>query len=181
MNVMVETLDGDRKAYLDEGRALLKDLGAKMGIELAPFRFEAPDWPHWPNGFWSGPRPELYFADENQWATSRHVFAFSHTKKGSVRIDVRLGIVYDKPKSISMLISDCEGEKAAEAEFDTAFRATHNGLNWNEWNRTRADRPSHGRRPIDEFMAVTNRVKLVQRTVRTGVDTNDCKRALRRK
>lgn len=125
--------NGGRKSFLDEGRALLKDLGGMMGMELAPFKFEAPDWPYWPNGIWSGPLPELYFADESQWATSRHVFAFSHTKKGHMRIDVRLGVVYDKPNSISMSILDCEGEQTAEAEFDKAFRAAHNGLSWKEY------------------------------------------------
>ena len=125
--------NGGRKSFLNEGRALLKDLGGMMGMELAPFKFEAPDWPYWPNGMWSGPLPELYFADESQWATSRHVFAFSHTKKGHIRIDVRLGVVYDKPNFISMSILDCEGEQTAEAEFDKAFRAAHNGLSWKEY------------------------------------------------
>ncbi|MBO7687499.1 MAG: hypothetical protein J6V72_13995 [Kiritimatiellae bacterium] len=126
--------DGDRKSFLDEGRSLLKDLGDMMGMKLAPFRFEAPDWPHWPNGAWSGSLPELYSADESQWITSRHVFAFSHTKKGSIRIDVRLEIVYDKPKSISMSITDCVGAQASEAEFDEAFRAAHKGQSWAEWS-----------------------------------------------
>ena len=172
--------DGDRKSFLDEGRAILKDLGDMMGMELAPFRFEAPDWPYWPNGLWGGPLPELYFADENQWATSRHVFAFSHTKKGPVRVDVRLGIVYDKPKSISMSITDCEGAQASEAEFDKAFRAAHNGQSWTEWSREMASRRLRKRHDNEELVSFTNRVKLVERTVRTVVDTNDCKKVLSR-
>ena len=134
--------EGDRKKFLDEGRSLLKDLGNVMGMELAPFKYEAPDWPYWPNGVWSGARPELYFADESQWATSRHVFAFSHTKKGTCRIDVRLEIIYDKPKSISMSILDCEGERVAEVEFDKAFRGAHDGRSWSEWCRGASDVPS---------------------------------------
>jgi hypothetical protein len=138
--------DGDRKSFLDEGRALLKDLGGMMGMELAPFKFEAPDWPYWPNGLWSGPLPELYLADESKWANSRHVFAFSHTKKGHIRINVRLGIVYDKPQSISMSILDCDGEQNAEAEFDKAFRAKHNGQSWTEWCKDTSNRRSPGNR-----------------------------------
>lgn len=150
--------EGDRKAFLEEGRKLLKDLGGTMGIELAAFRFEAPDWPHWPNGFWSGQRPEVYFADESQWATSRHVFAFSHTKKGPCRIDVRLEIIYDKPKSISMSILNCDGAQIAEAEFDKAFRAAHNGLGWAEWCRGGSDGRLPERRIGAESLPSTNRV-----------------------
>ena len=138
--------DGDRKSFLDEGRGLLKDLGDMMGLKLAPFRFEAPDWPYWPDGLWSGPLPELYSVDESQWATSRHVFAFSHTKKGSVRIDVRLEIVYDKPKSISISITDCLGAQSSEIEFDKAFRSAHKGQSWAEWSREMAGRRLRKRR-----------------------------------
>ena len=155
--------EGDRKAFLEEGRKLLKDLGGKMGMELAPFRFEAPDHPHWPNGVWGGSLPELYFADESQWTTSRHIFAFSHTKKGACRIDVRLEIIYDKPKSISMSIQDCDGARVAEAEFDKAFRAAHDGLGWSEWCRGRYGGRLRERWIGAELSSSTNRVKVESR------------------
>ena len=47
-SLMVESL-------LVEGRALLKDIGGSMGIDLAPFKFEAPDGKYWPKCNMSGP------------------------------------------------------------------------------------------------------------------------------
>ena len=129
---------GDREALLAEGRALLKDIGGSMGIELAPFKFEAPDGSYWPKSNMSGPSgpiPKKYPVDESQWSTSRHVFAFSYTVKGSVRVDVNLGIVHDKRLYVCMSILDSEIQQTAEAEFDKAFRAAHNGQSYDEWNK----------------------------------------------
>ena len=135
----------DRESFLSEGKVFLKNIGAMMGVELAPFKFEAPNGSYWPkcnlSGL-SGPVPKVYFADESQWFTSRHVFAFSHTKKGSVHINVRLGILHDKPSYFYILISDSELEQAADTEFDTAFRATHNGKSYDEWSKEFSSRRS---------------------------------------
>ena len=136
---------GDRKALLAEGRALLKDIGSSMGIDLAPFKFEAPDGKYWPRCNMSGPSgpiPRKYPIDESQWTTSWHVFAFSYTMKGSVRIDVNLGVIHDKRSYICLSILDSEGEQAAKIEFDTAFRATHNGKSYDEWRKEFSSRRS---------------------------------------
>ena len=138
---------GDRKALLAEGRALLKDIGSSMGIDLAPFKFEAPDGKYWPRCNMSGPSgpiPRKYPIDESQWTTSWHVFAFSYTMKGSVRIDVNLGVIHDKRSYICLSILDSEGEQAAKIEFDTAFRATHNGKSYDEWRKEFSSRKFTG-------------------------------------
>ena len=134
---------GDRQSLLAEGRALLKDIGGNLGIDLAPFKFEAPDGSYWPKCNMSGPSgpiPKKYPIDESQWATSRHVFAFSYTVKGNVRIDVDLGVIHDKRSYICLTILDREGEQIAETEFDATFRAAHNGKSYDEWSREASSR-----------------------------------------
>jgi len=134
---------GDRKTLLAEGRALLKDIGDSMGVELAPFKFEAPDGSYWPKCNMSGPSgpiPKKYPIDESQWATSWHAFAFSYTVKGNVRIDVDLGVIHDKRSYLCLTILDREGEQMAETEFDATFRAAHNGKSYDEWSREASSR-----------------------------------------
>ena len=54
--------------------------------------------------------------------------------------------MYDKPKSISISITDCLGAQSSEIEFDKAFRSAHKGQSWAEWSREMAGRRLRKRR-----------------------------------
>ena len=131
-----------RKELMSEGKAVLRSLGKLLGHELAPFKYEAPDWPYWPCDVWSGPLPELFVADENQWATSKNVFAVSNTKIGSVSIKVKLGVVSFDRFNLSVSARDNTVASEGEREFEEDFKKHHEGITFNEWGRDMAFRRS---------------------------------------
>ena len=129
-----------REELLKEGKAVLESLGKMLGHELAPFKYEAPDRPYWPCGAWSGPDPDLFVADENQWATSKNVFAVSNTRIGGVFVKVKLGVVsFDR---FNMYISARDDALAMESqrEFEEDFKKHHEGKTAAEWGKECAER-----------------------------------------
>ena len=131
-----------RKELMNEGKAVLGSLGKLLGYKLAPFKYEAPDWPYWPCGAWSGPLPQLFVADENQWATSKNVFAVSNTRIGSVLIKVKLDVVSFDHFNLFVNARDGTVASEGEREFDEDFKKHHGGKTFNEWSRERAFRRS---------------------------------------
>ena len=131
-----------RKELMNEGKAVLGSLGKLLGYKLAPFKYEAPDWPYWPCGAWSGPIPQLFVADENQWATSKNVFAVSNTKIGSVSIKVRLGVVSFDRFNLFVNMKDETVASEGGHEFDEDFKKHLDGKTFYEWSRERAFRRS---------------------------------------
>lgn len=168
----------DRCALMKEGLAVLDDLGESWGVKFPAFRFEAPDWPHWPSrrGVWSGHVPELYVADENQWATSKIVFAFSHVKLGDATVKVRLGVVNHDEFSLSLTIRDEKLTDLSKQEFDTAFRARHGGMNFYEWSQDRQFRATPEYKLNETRQTLTNAWTLAGWTLGSEVDTNLCSR-----
>lgn len=168
----------DRRALMKEGLAVLDDLGGIWGVKFPAFRFEAPDWPHWPSrrGAWGGPIPELYVADENQWATSKIVFAFSHVKLGDATVKVRLGVVNHDEFSLSLTIRDEKLADLSKQEFDTSFRARHGGMDFYEWSRDRQFRSTPEYKLNETRRASTNAWTLAGWTLGSEVDTNLCSR-----
>ena len=132
----------ERKDLMAEGVAVLESLGNMLGYKLAPFKYEAPDWPYWPCGFWSGPIPDLFVADENQWATSKNVFAVSNTRIGGISVNVKLGVVsYDHFK-LSVSARDDALASECKREFDDDFKKNHDGKTFAEWSQDWAFRHS---------------------------------------
>ena len=127
-----------RSDLMSEGKAVLESLGKALGYKLAPFKYEAPDWPYWPCEVWSGPIPDLFVADENQWATSKNVFAVSNTRIGDVSVKVRLGVVSFDHFSLSVTAQDEAVATEGQSEFDEDFKKYHDGQTFNEWSRERA-------------------------------------------
>ena len=127
-----------RTDLMKVGKAVLESLGKALGYKLAPFKYEAPDWPYWPCGVWSGPIPDLFVADESQWATSKNVFAVSNTRIGDVSVNVRLGVVSFNNFSLSVTAQDVAVASEGKSEFDEDFKKHHDGKTFNEWSRERA-------------------------------------------
>ena len=131
-----------RKELMDEGNAVLGNLGKLLGYKLSPFRYEVPDGPYWPCDVWSGPLPELIVADENQWATSKNVFAVSNTKIGSVSIKVKLDVVSSNRFNLSVKANDETVASEGTREFEEDFKKHHEGITFNDWGRDVAFRRS---------------------------------------
>lgn len=130
----------DRTNLLNVGCLVLADLGSAFGCKLTPFRFEAPDSPYWPSrrhNCWSGGLPELFKADENQWATSRTVLALSETKIGRVTVHVGLTVVDFTDCTLEIKLHDEQGAALARSEFEDEFRKMHEGTSVAEWNLER--------------------------------------------
>lgn len=126
-----------RADLMAEGLAVLGDLGKMLGHELAPFKYEAPDWPYWPCGDWSGPLPDLFVADENQWATSKNVFAVSNTRIGGVFVNVKLDVVAFDHFNMSIVVRDDSLANEGQREFEEDFKKHHDGKNFAEWSQER--------------------------------------------
>lgn len=130
----------DRADLLKIGCLVLADLGDAFGCKLTPFRFEAPDSPYWPSRrhcCWSGGLPELFKADENQWATSRTVLALSETKIGRATVHVGLTVVDFTECALEVKLHDEQGAALARSEFEEAFKKMHEGTSVSEWNLER--------------------------------------------
>ena len=132
----------ERMDLMKEGEAVLGSLEKMLGHELASFKFEAPDRPYWPCGAWSGPIPQLFVADENQWATSKNVFAVSRTKIGGVLVRVKLDVVSFDHFKLSIEAKDDALAAEGAREFDEDFKKHHEGKTFNEWSREMAFRRS---------------------------------------
>lgn len=145
-----------RADLMSEGVAVLESLGKMLGHELAPFKYEAPDWPYWPCGDWSGPLPDLFVADENQWATSKNVFAVSNTRIGGVLVNVKLDVVSFDHFSMSIVVRDDALASEGQREFEEDFKKHHEGKTFSEWSQERAFKSSpeykknQGRAPLPE-------------------------------
>jgi len=131
-----------RADLMSVGVAVLGSLGKMLGHELAPFKYEAPDWPYWPCGDWSGPIPELYVADESQWATSKNVFAVSNTKIGDVSVKVSLDVVAFDNFALSVVARNDVLASEGAREFDEDFKKHHDGKTFGEWSADMAFRRS---------------------------------------
>ena len=131
-----------RTELMKEGEAVLGDLERKLGHKMAPFKFEAPDWPYWPCGFWSGPIPDLFVADETQWATSKNVFAVSRTKIGGVLVNVKLDVVSFDHFKLFIEAKDEVLASEGSREFDEDFKKHHEGKSFNKWSQEMAFRRS---------------------------------------
>ena len=127
-----------RADLMAEGLAVLGDLGKMLGHELAPFKYEAPDWPYWPCGVWSGPLPDLFVADENQWATSKNVFAVSNTRIGGVFVNVKLDVVSFDHFNMSIVVRDDSLANEGQREFEEDFKKHHEGKTFAEWSQESA-------------------------------------------
>ena len=122
-----------RMDLMNEGKGVLRSLEKTLGHKLASFKFEAPDRPCWPCGPWSGPIPDLFVADETQWATSKNVFAVSRTKIGGVSVEVKLDVVSFDHFKLSIAARDDALASEGSREFDEDFKKHHDGKNFNEW------------------------------------------------
>ena len=131
-----------REELMEEGTAVLEDLGRMLGRQMAPFKYEAPDWPYWPCGFWSGPIPDLFVADENQWATSKNVFAVSNTRIGGVFVKVKLDVVSFDHFKLSIAVRDDALAAEGREEFEEDFKKHHDGKPYKEWCREQAFKTS---------------------------------------
>jgi len=131
-----------RADLMSEGVAVLGSLGKMLGRELASFKYEAPDWPYWPCGDWSGPIPELYVADERQWATSKNVFAVSNTRIGDVSVKVSLDVVAFDNFALSVVARNDVLASEGAREFDEDFKKHHDGKTFGEWSADMAFRRS---------------------------------------
>ena len=131
-----------RTDLMKEGEAVLGDLEKKLGHKMAPFKFEAPDGPYWPCGFWSGPIPDLFVADETQWATSKNVFAVSRTKIGGVSVNVKLDVVSFDHFKLFIEAKDEALASEGSREFDEDFKKHHEGKSFHEWSKEMAFRRS---------------------------------------
>ena len=129
-----------REELRKEGEVVRERLGELLGGEVKPFHFEVPDSPYWPahrRGSWSGFMPEVFAVDESLWPTSKNIFAVSETKFGKARLEIRLDVIDHDEFTLLLSLVDESVEKAAESEFDEAFRAKHEGKSWNEWTDPR--------------------------------------------
>ena len=124
-----------REELMKEGASVLESLGKMLGHQLAPFKYEAPDWPYWPCGLWSGPLPDLFVADENQWATSKNVFAVSNTRIGGVFVNVKLGVVAFDHFNMSIAVRDDALAAESQREFEEDFKKHHEGKTFAEWSQ----------------------------------------------
>lgn len=124
-----------RADLMSEGVAVLGSLGKMLGHELAPFKYEAPDWPYWPCGVWGGPLPDLFVADENQWATSKNVFAVSNTRIGGVFVNVKLDVVSFDHFNLSIVVRDDALAIESQREFEEDFKKHHEGQTFAEWSQ----------------------------------------------
>ncbi|MBQ7651502.1 MAG: hypothetical protein IJS15_11120, partial [Victivallales bacterium] len=147
-----------RANLMSEGVAVLESLGEMLGHELAPFKYEAPDPPYWPCGDWSGPLPDLFVADENQWATSKNVFAVSNTRIGGVLVSVKLEVVSFDRFNMSIAARDDALASESQREFEEDFKKHHEGKTFAEWSqecsfkRSPAYKKNQNRAPLpDDF------------------------------
>ena len=124
-----------RADLMSEGIAVLESLGKMLGHDLAPFKYEAPDWPYWPCGDWGGPLPDLFVADESQWATSKNVFAVSNTKIGEVSVKVSLDVVAFDNFTLSVVARDDVVASEGVKEFEEDFKKHHEGKAFAEWSQ----------------------------------------------
>ena len=132
----------DRNDLMTEGLSIRDDLGKLLGISLSKFKFTAPDWPYWPSrkyGYlWDGPMPNLLKVDESLWPTAKTIFATSDTHVGNGSVQVQLSVVDYDEYTLSFSMGSQSVAKRAEEEFTAAFRAKHNGMTFDEWNKKRA-------------------------------------------
>ena len=124
-----------REELMKAGVAVLESLGKMLGHTLAPFKYEAPDWPYWPCDNWSGPLPDLFVADENQWATSKNVFAVSNTRIGGVFVNVKLDVVAFDHFNLSITARDDALANESQREFEEDFKKHHDGKTFAEWSQ----------------------------------------------
>ena len=136
----------DRQELMNDGCAILNDLlkdsaNARLRSKI---KYTAPHWQYWPSrkrGYlWDGPMPELYAADANMWPTSKIIFATANTYVGDCVVNLKMGVVdydeYDLSFSVSSKVAAAKSEK----EFQSAFRAKHDGKTYEEWNKKRAQK-----------------------------------------
>lgn len=125
---------------LEEGRSILADLSSLVGEQLQEFRLMITVWPYRPgvkmSRIWSGPIPDSYLCNEDNWIKARHADAVSTTVVGSVRIRLQLSITYYDEFSVRLEILDLEEEKRSQAEFEELSAEAKNRVRDNRVRRS---------------------------------------------
>ena len=114
----------DPRHALETGRAIVNDLGKRLGIPLQELRLFRQIWPYHPgikvSTCWSGSIPENYVCTEEEWLKARHGFAHSRTRTGDYRIHVSVEKIYYDEYTFSVTVEDAKELANAEKEFEEA-------------------------------------------------------------
>lgn len=114
----------DPRHALETGRAIVKDLGRRLGVPLQEIRLFRQIWPYHPgvkmSTCWSGAIPENYVCTEEEWLRSRHGFAHSRTWSGDYFIHVSIEKIYYDEYTFSVTVEDAKELANAQREFEEA-------------------------------------------------------------
>ena len=132
----------NRQELMGAGLAILDDLLKHSEKTPHKLMFTAPEWQYWPSSkaivnLWEGPLPKLYTANENMWPTSKVIFATSKTYVGDCMIHLKMGVVNYNEYDLSFSASSESAAAKSEKEYQSAFRAKHDGKTYEEWNKKR--------------------------------------------
>lgn len=125
--------------FLDEGRAILKDLQRRFAVPLQELRLASPVWPWRPgqkqSRMWSGPIAESYLCDETTWVTSRHAIAWSTTIAGNLIVSLQLSLTYYDEYKMRLYVMDAEERDASDREFLEEYRHKYPRRDQQQWIR----------------------------------------------
>ena len=114
----------DPRQALETGRAIVTDIGRRLGVPLQELRLFRQIWPYHPgvkmSTCWSGAIPENYVCTEEEWLRTRHGFAHSRTRTGDYRIHVSVEKIYYDEYTFSVTVEDAKELANAEKEFEEA-------------------------------------------------------------
>ncbi len=135
----------DRQELMGAGLSILDDLLKHSGKTQHKFMFTAPHWQYWPSSksivnLWEGPLPKLYMANESMWPTSKIIFATSKTYVGDCIVHLKMGVVNYDEYDLSFSASSKSAAAKSEKEYQSAFRAKHDGKTYEEWDKKRAQK-----------------------------------------
>ena len=135
----------DRQELMGVGLSIFDDLVKHSGKTHPKFMFTAPHRPYWPSrksivNLWEGPLPRLYMANESMWPTSKIIFATSKTHVGDCIIHLKMGVANYDEYDLSFSVNGTSIAEKALMEFQSAFRAKHNGMTYEEWSKKRAQK-----------------------------------------
>ena len=156
---------------------MLNDLGMHFGKPLSNFKFSVPDSPYWPSrkmGIWSGSLPNLMDVDGSLWPTAKTIFAVSDTDIGTSSVQVKLSAVYFDEYTMSLVVTNGAAMASAEKEFQSVFRAKHDGMTFNEWSQDRIFKNSPAFKMNERRQEFTNELTIAGWTIDDVVDTNKC-------
>ena len=114
----------DASQALDTARAIVGDLGKRLGTPLQELRLFRQLWPYHPglkmSRMWSGSIPQSFICTEKEWLEARHGFGYSRTRAGDYSINVRISKIYYDEYSVSVTIEDAVETERARTEHSDA-------------------------------------------------------------